>query len=151
MEDFEGDYQKYSAMIYKIAFLYVKNENDALDSVQNTFIKYLKVEYFENEEHMKRWLLRTCINISKNHLKSFWYKKVKVLEDENIATPNQNDQLIEKVFQLPKQYKAVIYLYYYQGYHVKEIAEILKLSESNVKQRLKRGREFLKMELINNE
>lgn len=151
MEDFEGVYQKYNTMIYKVAFLYVKNENDALDIVQNTFIKYLKVEHFENEEHIKRWLLRTCINMSKNHLKSFWHKKMKILEDENIATSNQNNQLIEKVFQLPKQYKAVIYLYYYQGYHVKEIAEILKLSESNVKQRLKRGREFLKMELINHE
>ena len=41
-------------------------------------------------------------------------------------------------------YRTVIYLHYYEGYSVAEIAEMLKISESNVKARLKRGRDKLK-------
>ena len=63
---FEHLFQKYKDMIYRVAFLYLKNEADALDIVQNTFIKLLKKNDFNDEEHLKRWLLRVCINLCKN-------------------------------------------------------------------------------------
>lgn len=66
---FEHLFQKYKDMIYRVAFLYLKNEADALDIVQNTFIKLLKKNDFNDEEHLKRWLLRVCINLCKNNLK----------------------------------------------------------------------------------
>lgn len=72
--------------------------------------------------------------------------------DESICIQDEKTfLLLEKVLALPKQYKGVLYLYYYEGYHVKEIAEIMKLSESNVKQRLKRGRDQLKEEVEKDE
>lgn len=148
---FEQIYAQYQDQLYRLAFIYVKNEADALDIVQNTFIKFYKQKDFENNEHIKRWLLRTCVNLSKNHLKSF-YKRNKVYFDENkYANAKPKYKLLDKVLKLPRQYKAVIYLYYYEGYQVKEIAEILKIGESNVKQRLKRGREKLKVEVEKDE
>lgn len=64
---FEQVFQQYNQMIFKIAFLYLKNEADALDVVQNTFIKLLKKNNFNDDEHLKRWLLRVCINLYINN------------------------------------------------------------------------------------
>lgn len=64
---FEQVFQQYNQMIFKIAFLYLKNEADALDVVQNTFIKLLKKNNFNDDEHLKRWLLRVCINLCINN------------------------------------------------------------------------------------
>lgn len=147
---FEKIYYRYSPMLYKLSFLYVKNEADVLDIIQNTFIKFLKHESFNDQEHMKRWLIRTCINLSKNNLKSYWKKNICTLEqNEQLSQPNVDTQLQVMIFNLPPKYKGVIHLYYYEGYHVKEIANILNIKESAVKQRLKRGREKLKMEWEN--
>ena len=54
------------------------------------------------------------------------------------------ENLFETVMHLPEKYRIVIHLYYYEDYTVREIADILKLSESNVKIRLSRGRALLK-------
>lgn len=56
----------------------------------------------------------------------------------------ESETLFETVMQLPKKYRIVIHLYYYEDYSVGEIAKILKLSESNVKTRLMRGRAKLR-------
>lgn len=149
-EIFEKVYYTYSQMLYKLSFLYVKNEADALDIVQNTFINFLKQESFNDEEHIKRWLIRTCINFSKNNLKSYWKKNRSSLEQNMYVIESFVDtQLQTMIFNLPPKYKGVIHLYYYEGYTVKEIADILNIKESAVKQRLKRGREKLKKEWEN--
>lgn len=56
----------------------------------------------------------------------------------------ESENLFETVMKLPEKYRIVIHLYYYEDYSVNEIADILKLSESNVKTRLSRGRAMLK-------
>ena len=128
---FEHLFQKYKDMIYRVAFLYLKNEADALDIVQNTFIKLLKKNDFNDEEHLKRWLLRVCINLCKNNLKSYWKRNVSVFEEEFYQLENSDLKLQELVFKLAPKYKGVI----------------LKISEAAVKQRLKRARTKLKIEL----
>lgn len=144
---FEQVFQQHNQMIFRIAFLYLKNEADALDVVQNTFIKLLKKNNFNNDEHLKRWLLRVCINLCINNLKSYWKRNVYSFEEEYYIQDNADLQLQELVFKLPPKYKGVIHLYYYEGYSIKEIALILNISESAVKQRLKRAREKLKIKL----
>lgn len=137
--EFERIFECYSQMVYKIAFLYLKNEADALDIVQNTFFKLLTKKEFNSEEHIKRWLLRICINLCKNNFKS--------LEQEYYFQNNIDLNLQESVFNLPPKYKSVVHLYYYEGYSIKDIASILNISDSAVNQRLKRTREKLKIEL----
>ena len=65
------------------------------------------------------------------------------METLTFETP-EAENLFETVMQLPEKYRIVIHLYYYEDYAVSEIADILKLSESNVKTRLSRGRAMLK-------
>lgn len=144
---FEQMFHQYKDMVYRVAFLYLKNEADALDIVQNTFIKLLTKNDFIDDEHIKRWLLKVCINLCKNNLKSYRNRNVVSFEEEYYRIDNIDLQLKELVFKLAPKYKGVIHLYYYEGYSVKEIAAIINISESSVKQRLKRAREKLKIKL----
>lgn len=65
------------------------------------------------------------------------------METLTFETP-ESENLFETVMRLPKKYRIVIYLFYYEDYNIREIADILKISESNVKVRLSRARMLLK-------
>lgn len=143
--------ERYTDVVYRAALNYCKNKNDAEDAVQNAFMKMLqsKVE-FQDEEHIKRWLIRVVINECKNMWNSFWRKKVSSLEelDYEIETFSENEkELFEEVMKLPAKYSIVLHLYYYEEYSVREIAGLLYISESNVQTRLMRGRNKLKQQL----
>ena len=143
--------ERYTVVVYRAALNYCKNKNDAEDAVQNAFMKMLqsKVE-FQDEEHIKRWLIRVVIKECKNMWNSFWRKKVSSLEelDYEIETFSENEkELFEEVMKLPAKYSIVLHLYYYEEYSVREIAGLLYISESNVQTRLMRGRNKLKQQL----
>ena len=72
------------------------------------------------------------------------------MNDEILGEENFDDKKLDvrnKLLKLDSKYKTVLYLYYYEDYTVEMIAGTLSLSKSNVKMRLKRGRELLKNEL----
>lgn len=143
--------EKYKDNLFGIAFNLCKNPEDAEDIVQDTFVEYFSSRKdFTNEEHIRAWLIRVAINKSKNILKAFWRKKRVSLEDYmetlSFETP-ESENLFETVMKLPRNYRIVIHLFYYEDYSVKEISDILRLSESNVKVRLSRGRALLKTTL----
>ena len=144
-------FEKYQGNLYAAAFNVCKNAEDAEDVVQDTFIQYysLKKE-FESEEHIRAWLLRVTINKAKNMNRTFWRRNKQSLEDYmetlSFETP-ESGELFEAAMNLPEKYRIVIHLFYYEDYSIHEIAGILKLSESNVKVRLSRGRSLLKEKL----
>lgn len=144
-------FEKYQGNLYAAAFNACKNAEDAEDVVQDTFIQYysLKKE-FESEEHIRAWLLRVTINKAKNMNRTFWRRNKQSLEDYmetlSFETP-ESGELFEAAMNLPEKYRIVIHLFYYEDYSIHEIAGILKLSESNVKVRLSRGRSLLKEKL----
>ena len=138
----------YQNNLFAAAFNVCKNAQDAEDIVQDTFIRYYTLnKEFDNEQHIRAWLLRVAINRAKNANHTFWRRNKLSLEDYmetlTFETP-QSENLFETVMQLPEKYRIVIHLYYYEDYSVREIANILRLSESNVKVRLSRGRSLLK-------
>lgn len=144
-------FEKYQNNLYAVAFNVCKNAEDAKDVVQDTFIQYysLKKE-FDNEQHIRAWLIRVAINRAKNMNHAFWRKNKRSLEDymETLVfeTP-ESEELFETVMNLPEKYRIVIHLFYYEDYTIHEMADILKISESNVKVRLSRGRSLLKEKL----
>lgn len=144
-------FEKYRNSLYAAAFNICRNAEDAEDVVQDTFIQYdlLKKE-FDNEQHIRAWLIRVAVNKAKNVNRAFWKRNKVPLEEymETLAfnTP-ESEELFETVMKLPEKYRIVIHLFYYEDYSVHEIADILKLSESNVKVRLSRGRVMLKEKL----
>lgn len=94
--------------------------------------------------------MRVAVNKAKNVNRTFWRRnKVSIeeyMETLTFETP-EAETLFETVMQLPEKYRIVIHLYYYEDYAVSEIADILKLSEGNVKTRLSRGRGMLRKAL----
>ena len=143
--------EKYKDNIFSIAFNVCKNAADADDIVQETLIQYhTSNKQFDSEQHIRAWLIRVAINKAKNINMSFWRRASVPLEDYidvlAFETPEAKG-LFEEVMKLPEKYRIVIHLFYYEDCTIKEIAGILKMSESNVKVRLSRGRKLLKKEL----
>lgn len=135
----------YHQTVYRAVFSYLHNASEAEDIVQETFVKLFNTnKRFESDEHCKAWLIRVAINLSKNLLKSFRYAHTEEL-DEAIPIENTAErELADALSALPPKYRAVIHLYYFEGYSSKEIAEILGLSVTAITSRLARAREKLK-------
>lgn len=144
----------YGDMVYRIAMAQLKNSADAEDIYQEVFISLIKnIEKIENEQHLKYWLIRTTLNKCKNHFKLFWNKMV---DKTNTFEYNQSyeielDEIRELVKSLPIKFKDVVFLHYYEGYNIKEIADILNIKEGTVKSRLFKARNLLKVEIIKGE
>lgn len=140
--------EKYADTVYRIALTRCGIIENAEDVFQEVFMKFSeKMPTFKNEEHEKAWFIRVTINLTKNIKQSAWSRKVVTL-DENIEfeTQEQND-VFSSVCQLPQNYRTVIYLLYYEGYKVKEIANLMKTREGTIKTWLFRAREMLKEKL----
>jgi RNA polymerase sigma-70 factor (ECF subfamily) len=146
---FSEKYDKYAMMLYRIAIAQLGNRQDAQEVLQDAFIRLLyRAPVFVSDEHEKAWLIRVTINLCKNRLRNPWHRRV-VLADFDCADtmPPEDAFLLQQVLGLPSRYKSVIHLHYYEGYSVSEIAGILRIGQSAVKMRLKRGRSLLKMEM----
>ena len=136
---------QYSDMVYRIALTRTDTIENAEDIFQEVFTKFSeKLPSFKDAEHEKAWFIRVTINMSKNMKNTAWNRKVVTL-DENIKFENQEENDIYSIVcELPENYKTVIYLFYYEGYKVKEISNILKKREGTVKTWLLRARNILK-------
>ncbi len=148
--------EQYGDMVYRIALCNAKNKEDAEDIFQEVFVSLIRsLDKIENENHLKHWLIRTTINKCKNLHLCFWKKRVSLedtkLEEKYISgSKGFNDEVNElraEINTLSDKQKSVIYLYYYEGFSVKEIAKILKISEGTVKSRLSSARNNLKINL----
>jgi len=149
-EEFSEKYDRYSPTIYRICALRLGNRQDAEDAVQNTFIKFFyKSPDFDNEKSELAWLIRVAINACKDFQKSFWQKKTVGLAEAaelSVGIIEDAARLID-IFELSPKNRTVLQLYYYEGYSVAEIADILKISVNGVTSRLTRARQKLRLEM----
>ncbi len=149
MNEFSQKYDEYSSMIFKIAMNYLCNKSDSEDVMQEVFIKLLyNAPKFISKEHEKRWIICITSNICKNMLKSFRRKNCQSLDDLSsyLTVPFQQNSC-ELLLSLKPKYRIVLYLRYYENYSVEEISQMLSVSQSAVKMRLKRGRDKLKLDI----
>lgn len=140
--------KEYQTNLFVTAFNVCKNAEDAKDVVQDTFIAYhTSNTQFNDEQHIRAWLFRITVNKAKDIRKSFWHRNKMPLEDYIESLPfetKEDSNLFEAVMHLPEKYRIVMHLFYYEDWNIREISEILHISESNVKIRLSRGRALLK-------
>lgn len=130
--------------IYRISYMYMNNQSDAEDIVQNVFLRLIKKnKFFDNLEHEKRWLILVTINTCKNHYKTWWNRNI-LYEEVEFSSFDKKDETIDFILTMPKKYKYLIYLYYYEGYTTKDIAKLLQRNENTVRSDLSRARELLK-------
>ena len=140
--------ERYSDMVLRLCMVSLKNTADAEDVVQTVFLKYaLSNQTFETADHEKAWLIRVTVNCCRDLLKNFFRKHTVSLEDiaeyADRTTPEQSS-VLEAVRSLPKKYREVVYLHYYEGYTAPEIAGILRINSNTVYTHLSRARELLK-------
>ena len=156
MFDPERIYDLYFDTVYRVCFIYMKNNADAQDMAQETFLKMLRKPFnYESDEKTKAWLIVCASNLCKNHLKKWWRKKSVSLDEEignleniqGINLNNEQSEILETVMSLDGKYSLPVYLYYYEGYSTGEIAKMLDTKPSTVQTRLAKARQLLKMEL----
>ena len=143
--------EQYRDRLFAAAFQVCGNAADAEDAAQEALLRYhLSDKEFENQEHIRAWLLRVAVNWAKNISRSFWRRNTLPLEEymETLTFDCQESrEIFREVMALPEKYRLVIHLYYYEDYSVQEIGRILGIRVSNVKVRLSRGRQLLKATL----
>lgn len=141
----ENAVKEYADMIFRVCFVILKNEADAQDAVQETFLKYIqKAPHFENERHEKSWLIKVATNHSRNMLKSrSRYTDTDIESIKNFSADEETMFVLEALVSLPQKYSVVITLHYIDGYKVNEIAQMIGKTPSAVKMRLQKGRKLL--------
>ncbi len=137
---------KYSDMVYRIAYSMTKKKSDAEDIYQEVFIKLFEKNInFDDEEHEKAWIIRVTINQCKMlRRKSIFKKEVGLDDNVDCEIKKEEYPVLEYVKKLPIKYNTVVYLHYYEGYQINEIARILETTEGTVKSQLSRARNLLK-------
>ncbi len=143
---YEEVVDKYKQTVGSVCIMRLKNYADAEDCFQNTFFKlYRNPPEFNDEEHLKAWLIRVAINECNKHIRM--NKRFVPLEHESdgaVFFPEEKCDMSWALLRLDDKYREVIYLYYGEGYDIKEIANLLDKSQNTIKTLLRRGREKLR-------
>lgn len=149
----EGEFEHYVRLyrrnVFAAALCLVRNEYDADDVTQEVFFRFYRYNgSFNDDEHIKAWLIRCAINCGKTMLGSRWRKLSLPLEaaEELSHTDSYSDDspLLQVMGKLSKNNRIALHMYYYEGYMAEEIAQILGISVNAVNSRLSRGRQQLK-------
>ena len=128
--------------LYRAALAILGHPQEAEDAVQDTFVRYLE-RAPQNLEYPAAWLLRVLVNGCKSRLRLAW-RRVDPLPDTLSAPGPEEYQELEELLSLPPEDRAVIHLYYYEGYSTEEIARILGCRPGTVRSRLSRARDKLR-------
>lgn len=143
-------FKKYSDMVFKLALSQTKNYDNAQDIFQEVFLRFIQEEKaFQNEEHIKAWLLRVTINCSRKLWNSSWFRRsIPLDESKHITFETQEERdVYYSVMKLSLKYRTVIQLYYYEDMSIEQISKILNIKSSTIKSQLRRAREILKENL----
>lgn len=149
-ETFERLARAYGDTIFRVARHALGCRYDAEDVCQSVLLKlYQSAPGFDSDDHAKHWLIRVTINECRKALRSPWRRRVLPLADYDGPVQERDDHsdVLSAVLALAPKYRLCVYLYYYEDYSVREVAETLGAKESTVQTRLARAREMLKQTL----
>ena len=137
----------YSRMLLRLAMTRLPSSADAEDVVQEVFLKLLTARpQFRDAEHEKAWLIRATLHRACDMARSAERRNLPLEAAEAVPGGElpEPSPILSAVQALPAKYSAVIHLYYYEGYSIKEISQLLRLPVPTVGTRLSRGRERLR-------
>lgn len=136
--------RQYGDMVYRMALAQTRSRHDADDIFQEVFLRYHHAApAFASEEHRRAWLLRVTVNCARSLFTAPWRQRWVPLEDVYACEAPEESAVDGALARLPEKYRAVVHLYYYEGYGTEEIAEILGRSPSTVRAQLTRARQKL--------
>lgn len=144
--------ETYSSMLLRLACTRLTYPADAEDAVQEVFLRLVDRQIvFRDAGHEKAWLIRATLHRASDIRRAAERRNVPLEEAALSAAPAGDGELLTAVRALPEKYGAVLHLYYYEGYSMKEIGKLLGLPAPTVGTRLARGRERLRQLLKEDE
>lgn len=158
IRDLQTTIDTYRDMLYKIALMQLKNEQDAEDVVQEVFYQYYKnTPEFASGEHEKAWFIKVTLNGCRRIWRSAWYRHSAPYPEQEMAEESRLEsdylkkeqymQIWKAVYELPAKYREVIHLFYHEDLSIKEICAVTGRQESTVTSQLTRARDLLKRRL----
>lgn len=149
-QTFERLARAYGDTVFRVACHALGSRQDAEDVSQGVLLKlYQTDKSFASDDHAKHWLIRVTVNDCRKLLRAPWRARTLPLEawDGPAAEAEDHSDVLAAVMALPCKYRVCVYLYYYEQYPIRDIAQALGTRESTVQTRLARAREKLKQTL----
>lgn len=147
-------YEYYHGYGLKVALRYAKNREEAVEILNDAFLKVLlTLDKYNVDLPFRPWLHKILVNTAIDYLRSnkgfLNYQELSTLEESQIEAgyhhfPESDSEVLPIIQQLPPAYRAVFNLYVMEGYKHKEIAKILGITESTSKSNLTRAKEKLR-------
>lgn len=150
-QEFTRAAEQYLDMVYRIALNWFRGSADAEDAAQEAMLRLWRADVaFTDDRHLRYWLVRVTLNVCKDLSRNPWRGCAVSLEtvQEPVFSDPAKGELFREVMALPAKYRLPLYLYYYEGYSVAEVGELLRMNPSTVQTRLARARAKLKTLLL---
>ena len=145
--EFTAAARRHADTIYRVAYSWLRDSQDAKDISQNVLIKLFRCKTeFESDEHLKSWLIRVTINECRTLFRAPW-RKHEDIDDyaQSLGIEDTRLELFDAVMRMDKKYRVPLMLMYYDGYSTREIAEMLHIPQNTVSTRLARAKSLLKL------
>ena len=151
-DEFNRLFNLYNKDIYRVIYSHTFNTNESKDLLQDTFLKlYKNIDKLPKDDlQIKKWLITVANNCCNDFFRTFWKSKVTCVDIEKANTSyNQkfNIEIEDILNKLNKKLRIPIYLYYYDGYKIEEISDMLDEKVSTIKMRLSKAKEIIKKEM----
>ena len=151
MSSYEELYEKYATDVLRVSYFYLGDRQRAEDVCQDVFVRLITNAPQLEEGREKAWLLKVALNRCRDLWRGAWVRRVVLGSPvfEMIPAPDERGQrdeeeaMMKAIHRLPAAFREAILLYYYQGYGISEIAEMLDRPEGTISSRLSRARKKL--------
>lgn len=142
----------YGDRILRAAFHLTGSRSEAEDCTQEAFMRLLSQPDTMEQGHIYPWLMRTVINLSKDYLRSIWFRKrvsMREIHNMTVSAPMtaEEETALYAVLQLPEKYRIPLYLHLVEGYSFAEISKILRVNVNTISSRVRRARQKLQSQL----
>ncbi|GGI66306.1 RNA polymerase sigma factor [Enterococcus alcedinis] len=137
--------ENYEVVLYNMARRFLKEERDIEDALQETILNaYQNLHQLKKNRYFYTWLCRIMMNQCKQYLrKEEWFEEIEENTWVEEPTFTETQELNALIQQLSQRYRIPIVLYFYNGFSIKEIAEILAEPTGTIKSKLSRGKKLL--------
>ncbi|MGN0482958.1 MAG: sigma-70 family RNA polymerase sigma factor [Lachnospiraceae bacterium] len=145
-------FQRYQEYLYRTAFLYTKQEDQALDMVQECVLKgFLNIKKLKQPQYFKTWITRILLNTVndafRKEVKTADITEFELPKEEPSVSQEEKLDLYEAMETLPEVYRKVVILRFFNDLKLSEVAEILDLPQGTVTAYLSRAKKQLKEQL----
>ena len=159
--------RRYQNYVYRLCYLVMRNEQDAEDMTQETFIRASRaLPRYEIRQGIsfEAWLYRIAVNCCRSRMRRKWYQVLpwpdpapqlcvepEQQPDRMMMRGEQRDEILEAIDSLGEKHRLVVILRYYAGLSNEEISQALNVPSGTVRSRLHTARQRLKILLSQGE